>query len=320
MNAPALGGAMATPARRDRRRVLVAGAAGFLGRSLVAEFAAHGWEVHGLVRNSERAISVTAAGGVPVLADLLDAAAVERAAVDCSAIVHVAANPSVRDPGPGAARRARVDGCRNLLAAARAAGVPRLVIGSGYWVYADQDGEFDENGRLDPRGESAINYATELAGREGGSPPEVMVVRPGMVYGDGSWFRGVVDALRSDTYRLIEGGRNPWSFVGLADAAAGFRTVVEVGRSGEVYNLVDLSPTPWGEFIAHVAGRLGAAPPGSMPMDRARRELGEEIAYHLSARRAASSARLRSLGWAPRYPSYRAGIDALLASMGFGGG
>jgi len=309
---------LAPAAGRDR--VLVAGAAGFLGRAIVTDFAAHGWQVRGLVRDDRRAIPVAAAGGEPVFADVLDADAVERAADGCRAVVHVAANPTVDPAGSDAARRVRVEGCRNLIAAARATGAARVVVGSGYWVYADQAGDFDENGRLDPRGESAVNFDTEQVAREAVAPPAVMVVRPGMVYGDGSWFRGIVDALRADTYRVIDEGRNPWSFVALADAAAGFRTVVEAGRPGAVYNLVDLRPAPWGEFVAHVAARIGAAPPGSMTRAEAQQQFGEAIAHHLAARRAASSALLRSLGWVPRYPSYRLGVDALLTAMGFDGG
>lgn len=308
-----------TPGHSAGRTVLIAGAAGYLGRAAVAEFAANGWSVRGLVRDEHRASAVRDAGGTAFVADLLDANAVRTAAAGCAAVVHLAANASVSEAAPDAARRVRVEGARNLRAACRAAGVGRFVVGSGYWVYADQEGTFDEDGRLDPRGESAVNFDTERAALETEGPggPSVMIVRPGMVYGAGSWFAGVLEAIRAGSYATIEGGRNPWSFVSLGDAAAGFRAIAERGTAGAVYNLVDLAPAPWGEFARHVAQRLGVAPPRELSQAEAVREYGEVIAHHLAARRAASSARLRALGWAPRYPTYRPGIDALLRSMGF---
>ena len=206
-----------------------------------------------------------------------------------------------------------MEGARELRASAEVEGVRRLIIGSGYWVYADNPGTIIETSPLDPRGESAVNRETELAALEGTGPgaPEVLVVRPGMVYGPGSWLAGIVEGLREGSYRYIDEGRNPWSFVSLPDAGRGFAQVAERGRAGEIYNLVDGAPVAWRDFGDQLSETMGLSPAGSMDREEAEVQYGPEVAHHLSARRACSAAKIRSLGWAPSHPDVGHGLAPL---------
>jgi 2-alkyl-3-oxoalkanoate reductase len=299
------------------RSVLVAGASGFLGLSIVAALAGAGYEVRGLARSADRARWVTAAGGVPVPGDLLQPTSLVRASRGCGAIVHVAAGGGTGPAADALAQRVRVEGARNLAAVARANGVRRLVIGSGYWVYADNPGTISEDSPLEPRGESKINLDAERVALAEMARPglEVVVVRPGMVYGPGSWLFGIIEALRAGRYHVIEEGRNFWSFLSLPDAGTAFRAVLERGRPGAVYNAVDTQPIPWAELVRDLAGRLGSPPAGSISRSEAEREYGAAVAYHLAANRSASSARLRALGWAPSTPDARTGLAPILETM-----
>lgn len=294
--------------------ILVAGANGFLGQEIVRVFSAEGWEVRGLVRDSAKTDRVRLAGGSPVLGDVLDVDSLRRAASDCDAIIHVAANPSAEPGGADLSRGVRVQGTLNLVDAAKSGHVPRLVVGSGYWVYAGQPGRITEDSPVDPQGESRINYDAERAGLEANLPGEleVMVVRPGMVYGDGAWFRPIVEAIRAGTYAVIDGGRNHWSFVSLPDTGAGFVSVVQAGRAGEAYNVVDRHSSPWGEFVTYVAKRLGLPPPPSISFEEAEKAYGTVISKQLVANRSTSAAKLEAIGWRPTYPTFRGGINVLL--------
>ncbi len=191
------------------------------------------------------------------------------------------------------------------------------MVGSGYWVYTDQPGVLTEGSALDPRGESKTNRDAELAGLEAASPGslDVMVVRPGMVYGNGSWFRGMVDTIRGETYRIPGDGMNFWSLVDLEDTAAGFRSVLERGRTGESYLVVDDHPIRLGELIRLVADGLGVAEPKHVDGEELRREVGDDVARHLMANRGGSNGLLRSLGWTPHYPDCRDRLPAVLRSM-----
>ena len=293
--------------------VLVVGASGYLGRSAVRAFSKAGYEVRGLVRDPLKAGLVREDGGSPLVGDILDPRSVNEASAGCYGIVHLAANP----PPPGDLTRVRVEGARNLVEAARGRGVRRFVIGSGYWVYRGQPKVIHEDDAVEPLGESQINYDAERAALGANAPGrlEVMVARPGMVYGNGSWFRGQAESIHEGTYRVVGDGSNRWSFVDRWDAGEAFRVILESGMAGEVYNVVDGHPAPLREFAEYIAGELGVPAPPSLDLQQAKRELGEDVARHLAADRPTSNEKLRGLGWRPKVPSYRDGIPDVLREM-----
>jgi nucleoside-diphosphate-sugar epimerase len=269
--------------------------------------------VHGLVRDRAKGELVRESGGIPFLGDILDPTSLRVAARGCGAAVHLAAHPS----GDEDAARVRVEGARTLLEAAREEGIARVLVGSGYWVYRSQPEWIHENSPVDPRGESQVNFDAEQVGLRANAPGalEVLVVRPGMVYGDGSWFRALAGSIRSGAYTVVGGGTNRWSFVALRDTASAFARVLRSGAAGEIYNIVDGSPAPLREFVDFVATQLGAAPARSIPSEVAGAELGEVVAYHLAADRPTSNEKLRRLGWQPRFPSYREGVPGVLREI-----
>src|SRR5579863_7875974 len=122
-------------------RVLVTGAAGFLGRSVVTALASGSHEVRGLVRDAAQAPRVAARRGVPVNGSVLAPASLTAAVDGCDLVIHLAQSQS---DSLDVRRRVRVDGARNLVAAMAKAGVRRLLVGSGYWVYADNPGRVSE--------------------------------------------------------------------------------------------------------------------------------------------------------------------------------
>lgn len=306
--------------RRAVEGVLVVGAGGFLGSAVVRALRESGYPVRGLVRSPGGADVVRAAGGRPVHGDILDRESLRGGMEGCRSVIHLAATYPERPEEAEAARRVRVEGTQNLVAVARQTGVRRLLVGSGYWVYADQPGTLSDDSALDPRGESKVNRDAELAGLAAHEPGtlEVLVVRPGMVYGDGSWFRAMVESIREGTYRVVDGGQNYWSLVERSDTAAAFRSVLESGRGGATYLVVDDAPIRLRELVNLLAGTLGARNPEPVDPKILRGEVGDDVVHHLSANRAGSNVNLRSLGWIPRYPDCRSGLPVVLRAMGGG--
>lgn len=299
-------------------RVLVTGAAGFLGRNVVAALASGPHDVRGLVRSRAQSDRVVARRGTPVVGDLLDPVTVPDAVAGCDMVIHLAQSSS---DSLVERRAVRVGGVRNLIAAMAHAGVRRLLVGSGYWVYADNPGTVSEGSPLAPVSLSRINFDTEEAAREharrGGL--EVVVARPGMVYGDGSWFREMVTELRAGSYRYVEPGENYLSPVHEEDAGQAFRRIVEEWHPGETYIVVDDQPATTRGFAESVARRIGAPTPMGIPRDEAERAWGPDLVRLTAASRAASNARLKQLGWRPNYRSFEDGVPAVLAHM-IGGG
>jgi uronate dehydrogenase len=108
------------------RRVLVTGAAGRIGRAACPGLAARGWRVRGLDRRPLDEVAGLA--DPPVVAELADAAALERATAGMDAVVHLAGRAG---EAPFAEiLEANIDGTYQVLEAARRSSVPRVVYAS----------------------------------------------------------------------------------------------------------------------------------------------------------------------------------------------
>jgi len=292
---------------------LVVGAGGFLGRAVVRALTEAGHEVHGLVRDPAKGELVRQSGGIPFVGDLLDRRALRTAARGCAAAIHLAAHPSKDED----AARVRVEGARELLEVAREGGISRVILGSGYWVYRGQPTLITEASPVDPRGEAQANYDAERVGLRANSPGslDVLVVRPGMVYGPGSWFRALAVSVQSGGYSVVGDGKNRWSFVSLSDTGTAFVQILSAGVAGEVYNVADGNPASLREFVDYVAGQIGVAPPGSVSLEAAAADVGDVVAGHLAADRPTSNEKLVGLGWHARFPSYRDGVPGVLREI-----
>lgn len=111
--------------------VLVTGATGFIGRRVAAELASRGTPVRAL----SRAPSTTVQGVEPVPGDILDLPSLTKAFQGVDSVVHLAA--VIREHGGSTFRRVNYEGMRNVLEAARAAGVQRLVHASTIGATSD---------------------------------------------------------------------------------------------------------------------------------------------------------------------------------------
>lgn len=300
-------------------KVFVAGASGFLGLSAVRALSQAGHEVLGLVRSKEKGRLVEAAGGAAAVGDILSIPSVVEAAAGCEALVHLAATTDAasRDLGQSMAAKVRVDGAYNLVAGARKVGARRLLVGSGTWLHGDRAETITEATAAKPTGTSMFNWQAERAAMDANKPGalEVVVLRPGMVYGNGGWFREMVDGIRTGTYRVPGDGANRWSPLHIDDAGGALRAVLERGKGGEVYLAADDEPVALRAFADFVADHLGAPRPPAETMAEAAKRWGEATAKHLAANQVVANAKLRGLGWSPRWPTYRLGVPPVLAEM-----
>ena len=121
-------------------RVLVVGASGALGRPTIKALLAHGIAVRGVCRHPEAAADLAAAGAEIVAGDLADRASIERALAGTTRVL-AAANGLL---GRGRWRSEAVDdaGHRDLIDAARAAGVERFVYTSASMAAPDHPIDF----------------------------------------------------------------------------------------------------------------------------------------------------------------------------------
>ena len=111
-------------------RALVTGANGLIGANIVRELLREGVEVTGLVRASADVSSLTDLPVDLAFGDVLDPASLKRAVAGQDLVFHTAVAFSYWGHEPAEMTRTAVEGSRNVLAAAAAAGVRRVVMTS----------------------------------------------------------------------------------------------------------------------------------------------------------------------------------------------
>ncbi|MDQ8730643.1 NAD-dependent epimerase/dehydratase family protein [Bradyrhizobium sp. LHD-71] len=182
-------------------RVFVAGATGVIGRSLIPLLRAAGHSITGATRTTEGESKLEAQGVNPVVLDVFDCDALERAVVAAApdVVIHqltdLAAGIDSQSPEQGLKRNARLrrEGTANLANAARAAGAKRLIAQSIAWAYAPKDAPFLETDPLDihARGARAISVCEGVVPLESAVLDQSefvgIVLRYGQLYGPRTW-------------------------------------------------------------------------------------------------------------------------------------
>lgn len=306
-------------------RILIAGASGAIGKQLVPRLVAAGHEVTGVTRGGPGIDVIEGMGARALVADALDPEAVGRAVsqAEPDVIVHqltaiAGADPRRLDRDFTLTNRLRTEGTDHLLAAARAAGVRRVLAQSFAGLsYARRGGpvktEEDPLDTAPPANmretiaavrhlEHAVRQATWAEG---------LILRYGWFYGPGTSLEleppagTQVDRVRARKLPLIGDGAGIWSFVHVADAADATVAALTFGAPG-IYNIVDDDPTPVSEWLPDLARATGAKKPRHLPLWLARLVGGEEVAAVMTEMRGASNEKAkRELGWRPQHPSLR---------------
>jgi nucleoside-diphosphate-sugar epimerase len=313
-------------------RVLVAGASGAIGRWLVPALVAAGHEVTATTRKPENTAKLQAAGASPVVLDGLDATAVREAVAraEPEVVIHemTAIPPAFGlrhfDRTFAATNELRTRGLDHLLAAAIAAGVPRMIAQSYTgWPNARTGGPVKtEDDPLDadpPAGqrrsldairhlEQAVTTASGITG---------LALRYGSLYGPGASDQ-IVTMIRKRQFPVIGDGAGVWSFLHLEDAATATVAAVTDGEGG-VYNVTDDDPAPVADWLPAVAELVGARPPYHVPVWLGRMAAGEVGVSMMTQIRGSSNAKARrELGWRPRWASWRDGFARGLGARGLG--
>ncbi len=221
---------------------LVTGASGFVGWHLAGLLSQRGHKIRALVRASSRLREMDAE---PVTGDLRDAASLERAVAGCGLVFHVAADYRLWARDPDELYRSNVDGTRNLLEAARKAGVDRVVYTSTVGcIGVPHGGEGDETCPValeDMAGtyKRSKFLAEKVALEFAASGLPVVAVNPTAPIGDHDFKptptgKIILDFLKGAMPAYIDTGLN---LVDVKDVAAGSLLACERGRPGERYIL-----------------------------------------------------------------------------------
>jgi dihydroflavonol-4-reductase len=214
---------------------LVTGASGFIGWHVAKVLLDRGVPVRALVRPKSQINGLTVE---KITGDLRDADSLAQAAAGCGVVYHVAADYRLWARNPKEMYGSNVEGTRNLIGAAKGAGVERFVYTSTVGCIEPPD----ETGAVTIEQMSGAykrsKYLAEVVALEERELP-VIIVNPTAPIGDHDvkptpTGRIILDFLKGDMPAFIDTGLN---LVDVRDVATGHVQAAEAGKPGERYIL-----------------------------------------------------------------------------------
>ncbi|HMJ89989.1 MAG TPA: NAD-dependent epimerase/dehydratase family protein [Candidatus Acidoferrum sp.] len=285
-------------------RILIAGC-GYVGTATGALFHAAGWEVEGWTASAPSARELPTRPFPVRPVDLTDQKAVTAAVAPFDVVVHCA---SSRGGSTDAYRGIYLEGARHLRTTFPAA---RLLFTSSTSVYGQRDGEWvTERSPAQPERPTAdlLREAEELVLQGGG-----VVVRLAGIYGPGR--SAMLRKFLAGTATIDPGPERWINQVHRDDIADALYLLAQRAPDGggpneRIFNVTDNHPLTQRACYEWLAARLQRPiPPVAAAASERRRG---------NSNKRVSSARLLSLGWSPRYPTFQSAMaDSILPDWPF---
>lgn len=263
-------GATGTASMNASDSALVTGASGFVGSAVARRLVEAGLRVQVLVRASSPRSQLAGLPVEPVEGDINDLASVARAVAGVRYVFHVAADYRLWARRPSEIFLTNVEGTRNVMRAARQAGVERIVYTSSVATLAARPGgePSDERWPLDEsqaisaykRSKVAAERMVEAMAAQEQLP--VVIVNPSAPIGPRDvrptpTGRIIIEAASGRMPGFIDTGLN---LVHVDDVAAGHLAALRHGRNGERYVLGGQDAT-LAEMLTEIARQVGRPPP-----------------------------------------------------------
>lgn len=284
----------------DPSSLLVFGG-GWLGQAAAREAVRRGGRAILTSRDPQTRDTLMAEGFVAI--DPADAAALTAAVAQASSILVTA------PPEP--------NGCPGLKALAPA------ITASGSWpdwigyvsstaVYGDRGGgwalEDSELNAASLEGARRVRAERDWLDAAQGMGLTVQIFRLPALYGPG---RSPLDRLRDGTARLVRKPGQVFNRIHVDDAVSGLFASMVRPRPGAAYILCDDEPAPADVVMEGAARRLGLPLPPEV--DWTDPSVSEAMRrFYLDSKRLSNARAKAELGWRPRYPGWREGLDALM--------
>ena len=224
---------------------LVTGAAGFLGSHVARQLVARGEDVRALLRASSNNRAIADLPLEYVTGDLRDASSLDRALKGVDRVFHVAADYRLWAKRSKDIYDSNVGGTKNLLEAAKRAGVQQFIYTSTVATIAVDRPEHPNEKTESQLSEMVGHYKRSkwlaeqevLQAASAGFP--AIIAMPTTPVGPWDWKptptgKIILDFLNGKMPGYVETGLN---FVGVEECAAGHLLIAEKGRVGERYLL-----------------------------------------------------------------------------------
>ncbi len=230
--------------------ILITGATGFVGPHVVHALREQGRDVRALVRDRSDAGRLHAWGCETVLGDMTDPASLREAVAGCDVVVHLVAILSGK---PEDFERIMIQGTRDLVAAAREAGVRRFVLMSALGTDASTKDLVPYYG---------AKWEMEQIVKESGL--EHVIFRPSFVFGPGggalAQFRKI--AKLAPVTPIVGPGTQRIQPIWVEDVAAFFAASIDLPEAANrTFELGGPDVVTWNEFWKRLKTSLGTRRP-----------------------------------------------------------
>ena len=274
---------------------------GWLGRAAGLEAERRGGRAVLTSRDPDRRASLSAEGLAAI--DPADAAALAEAVATASAVLVCA--PPLPDGCPG---------LKALSPALAGADVWPDWIGyvSSTAVYGDRAGgwalEDSELNAASLEGARRVRAERDWLDAGQGMGLTVQVFRLPALYGPG---RSPLDRLRDGTARIVRKPGQVFNRVHVDDVVSGLFASMARPRPGAAYILCDDEPAPADVVMEGAARRLGLPLPPEIDLDDP--SVSDAMRrFYLDSKRLSNAKAKAELGWRPKYPSWRDGLEAMV--------
>jgi nucleoside-diphosphate-sugar epimerase len=276
-----------------------------------------------MTRSADRVQQLQQMGAEPVIGDVFDPERLTKLVIEAQPkiVIHQLTAFGSQGTGLDDTLRIRIEGTRNLIAAAEAAGARRFIAQSISFICTPNGaGLTDEATPLyleaAPTIRPLAHAVSELERQTLASRMESVVLRYGWFYGLGTNYDpdgSIPRAIQKGRMAIVGNGNGTYSFIQLRDAA--LATMQALSRGAGIYNIVDDDPARLSEWLPVAARLLNAPAPGHIDETTARAKLGDMFVYTMNEQRGASNEKAkRELDWRPQVASWQDGFADLYAN------
>ena len=302
-------------------KIFISGASGFLGRAVSAELAEKGHQVTGLVNTDKEGKILEKMGCSYIIGDVLEGGQWCSAINDADKVINLE-RPSIYGEGmPDIPLKGSfAERATNLFKAAANGKARSFLMTYDILCYGSRSGQWvSDADAVEPAGLCRSMgepfKAMENIAEESGIG--LVSIFPALVYGNGGWFKRIVDDIEKGEGNIVEPGSNYLSLIHVDDLAGIYAGIIEKVEGNEVYVLADGRPVTQDELLKHISSLMGAREPRMVSFASYAKRNGKLFAETMSSSlRAEGLKAIDTLGYAMKVRSFDKGVGITLESMG----
>ncbi|MBA3873812.1 MAG: NAD(P)-dependent oxidoreductase [Anaerolineae bacterium] len=297
--------------------IFITGGASGVAREATRQAVARGHKVTVLTEGLDGATKVRQDGALPAFSDVTRAGEMKSLFTmsKIDVVIHLlpqAGNSFPTKDSYEAQERVMVQSAVALVEAAKEAGVKFIVYASYAFVYGDAHGDWLTEDQVGHQ-ERALRPVLAAEHQVMNSGLNACVLRAGFIYGGGtSAIHTLGESLKRGRSPYVGDSHSLHNWIYESDLAQAAVLAAEKQPTGEIINVVDDEPASASAFASYLATGQGmsALAASTTPMFVLKLSTSDiQRAVLDSSVRLKNDKAKQILGWQPRYPNYRAGLE-----------